>query len=149
MPCYVHSWEWFLVVHSSRSGQLILACRQTATWHLHHLLVFPPNWFIIKHASYATLKIGGHGSVWAASRPVRVLMATPRSSERLDASDSLDSRSAVDEQTEKGRRNVAQKFLHSKAVRLMTGGKKRGNGSVTALTEQEHSPAHVQILWLR
>ena len=73
-------------------------------------------------------------------------MATSRSSELLDASDSSGSRSSVDEQTEEGRRNVAQKFLHSKAVRLVTGDKKRGNGSVTLLTEQEHPPpaAHVQ-----
>ena len=77
-------------------------------------------------------------------------MATPRSSERLEASDSSGScRSAVDEQTEKGRRNVAQKFLHSKAVRLMTGGKKRGNGSVTLLTEQEHPPADVQTVTVK
>ena len=76
-------------------------------------------------------------------------MATPRSSERLEASDSSGSRSTVDEQTEKGRRNVAQKFLHSKAVRLMTGGKKRGNGSVTLLTEQEHPPADVQTVTVK
>ena len=67
-------------------------------------------------------------------------MATPRSSERLEAGDPSGSRSTVDEQTEKGRRNVAQKFLHSKAVRLVTGSKKRVSVSATALTEQEHPP---------
>ena len=78
-------------------------------------------------------------------------MATSRSSERLDASDLSGSRSSVDEQTEKGRRNVAQKFLHSRAVRLVTGGKKRGNGSVTLSTEQEHSlpAAHVQTVTVK
>ena len=62
----------------------------------------------------------------------------------------------MDEQTEKGRRNVAQKFLHSKAVRLVTGSKKRVSVSAaTALTEQEHPPppstaaAHVQTVTVK
>ena len=82
-------------------------------------------------------------------------MATPRSSERLEASDPSGSRSTVDEQTEKGRRNVAQKFLHSKAVRLVTGSKKRVSVSATALIEQEHPPpaaaaaAHVQTVTVK
>ena len=82
-------------------------------------------------------------------------MATPRSSERMEAGDPSGSRSAVDEQTDKGRRNVAQKFLHRKAVRLVTGGKKRVSVSATALTEQEQSPpppaaaAHVQTVTVK